>query len=90
MGRNDEGGVLGYLIFLNIVLIGLIIYSLIAINFYKDVPYDVQHWFGHDLEAYKNFEKIVAGIVGGLLAIVDVVAIIVGIVRSEKDNINKY
>lgn len=90
MGRDDEGGVLGYLIFLNIVLIGLIIYSLIAINFYKDVPYDVQHWFGHDLEAYKNFEKIVAGIVGGLLAIVDVVAIIVGIVRSEKDNINKY
>lgn len=90
MDRDDNMGVKGYLIFLNIVLIGLIIYSLIAINFYKDVPYDVQHWFGHDLEAYKTFERIVAGVVGGLLAVVDIVAIIVGIVRSEKDNINKY
>ena len=90
MSRDDNGSVAVYLIFLNIVLIGLIIYSLIAINFYKDVPYNVQHWFGHDLEAYKTFEKVTAGIVGGLLAVVDIVAIIVGIVRSEKNNINKY
>ncbi len=89
MNRDDDMGVVGYLIFLNIVLIGLIIYSLIAINFYKDVPYDVQHWFGHDLEAYKNFEKVAAGIVGGLLAVVDIVAIIVSIVHSEKRNMEE-
>ena len=84
--REDKSSLIGYLIFINIVLLGLIIYSIIAINFYKDVPYDVQHWFGHDLEAYKTFARVEAGIVGGALAIVDVVAIIVGIVHSEKRN----
>ena len=84
--REGKSGLIGYLIFINIVLIGLIIYSIIAINFYKDVLYDVEHWFGNDLEAYKTFARVEARIVGGALTIVDVVAIIVSIVHSEKRN----
>lgn len=87
--RDDNSNLAGYLIFINIILIGLIIYTVVAISFYKDVPYDMQHWFGHDLEAYRTFERVVAGIVGGVLAIVDVIAIIVGIVHAEKRNLEE-
>ena len=87
--RDDNSSLAGYLIFINIVLIGLIIYTIVAINFYQDVPYNVQHWFGHDLEAYRAFERVAAGIVGGALAIVDVIAIIVGIVHAEKRNLEE-
>ena len=56
-------------IIFTLAVIAVVTICMVTSFFYKEVPYDVKHYFGDDLETYRIFHNIVLLVIGIFIGI---------------------